>query len=326
VKISIIIPHYREAPAQIAPALSSIRAQLGVDFSDIECILVSDAGDTMPADFLARFEPLQIRQIRLDKNAGPGVARQAGIESARGDYVMFIDADDCLHSVGVLGAFAAEMDKDPYPDLITSSWLEEQRIDGRWAYIQHDIDNTWVFGKAYRRDFLHFAGVAFEPSLRVHEDSYFNGLVRAFLHHTAHIPVVTYVWRWSPGTITRRNDAAYTFDSFPEYIRAMSLCLAKLERRNADGLAEKAIDLILYIFFALHQPAWIAPERADILEESTFAVGQRLAPYAHFLAEASVDTLGRMYADGRARHFAGCVEGETLQAWMIRMFGEMTAL
>jgi len=100
--LSIIIPHYQEKERDLFPLLSSIAGQLGVDFSDIEVILANDGGGagTLNQDFLSLFD-CDIRQVELAENGGPGVARQAGLDAARGEYVMFCDADDALHNVGV---------------------------------------------------------------------------------------------------------------------------------------------------------------------------------------------------------------------------------
>ncbi|MCO6184477.1 glycosyltransferase [Leuconostoc fallax] len=42
--VSIIIPYYNENESQLAIALSSINNQIGVDFNDVEVILVGDGG------------------------------------------------------------------------------------------------------------------------------------------------------------------------------------------------------------------------------------------------------------------------------------------
>ncbi len=136
--LSIVVPRCKETEAEIFPLLSSIHNQAGIDFSDIEVLMANDGGDvpTLDKDFTELFN-FQIKQINLKENGGPGVARQAGLDAAQGEYVMFCDADDLLHSVGVLGAFMQEAEKS-VPDIITSSWLEELRNEnGGYRYITH---------------------------------------------------------------------------------------------------------------------------------------------------------------------------------------------
>ena len=44
-------------------------------------------------------EKYNIKQLKLDKNSGPGLARQYGINNSNGKYIVFMDADDYVESV-----------------------------------------------------------------------------------------------------------------------------------------------------------------------------------------------------------------------------------
>ena len=96
--LSVIIPRYKETEKELFPLLASVSTQAGIDFSDVEVIIASDGGGAGALDknFLGLFG-MEIRQVSLAENKGPGVARQAGLDAARGEYVMFCDADDILH-------------------------------------------------------------------------------------------------------------------------------------------------------------------------------------------------------------------------------------
>ncbi len=193
--LSIVVPRYKETEAEIFPLLSSIHNQAGIDFSDIEVIVSNDGGDVPPLDkdFRGLFN-FPIKQICLKENGGPGVARQAGLDTAKGEYVMFCDADDILHNVGVLGALMQEADKSA-PDIITSSWLEELRDEkGNYWYTTHERDSTWMHGKLFRRQFLQGNNIRFHDKLRVHEDSYFLCIASAVTERMIHLSVTTYVW------------------------------------------------------------------------------------------------------------------------------------
>ena len=123
--LSIIIPRYKETEKEIFPLLSSINGQVGMDFSDIEVIIATDGKENPELDqgFLELFEFPAI-QICLEENSGPGAARQAGLDHAEGEYVMFCDADDTIHNVGVLKALMQEAEMTA-ADMLSSSWLEE---------------------------------------------------------------------------------------------------------------------------------------------------------------------------------------------------------
>jgi len=92
--VSTIIPVYNR-PAMLAEAVDSVLAQT---WRPIEIIIVDDGStDATPAvaEVLRDRHPGSIRILR-QSNAGPGVARQRGLDSARGEFIQFLDSDDLL--------------------------------------------------------------------------------------------------------------------------------------------------------------------------------------------------------------------------------------
>jgi glycosyltransferase involved in cell wall biosynthesis len=78
-------------------ALESVLAQ---DFDDFELLLVddgsTDASSSIAKEFASR-EPTRIRYLEHPGHANRGMsaARNLGLKHARGEYIAFIDADDC---------------------------------------------------------------------------------------------------------------------------------------------------------------------------------------------------------------------------------------
>src|SRR5262245_34526643 len=92
--VSTIIPVYNR-PDLLVDAVHSVLAQT---YRPIEVIIVDDGStDSTPqiARDLADRHPQVIRWIR-QTNGGPGRARQTGLETARGEYVQYLDSDDLL--------------------------------------------------------------------------------------------------------------------------------------------------------------------------------------------------------------------------------------
>ena len=92
--VSTIIPVYNRG-AMLREAVASVLAQ---DWRPIEILIVDDgSGDDTPT-VMAELQAAHPGEIRLlhQANAGPGVARQAGLEQARGEFVQFLDSDDLL--------------------------------------------------------------------------------------------------------------------------------------------------------------------------------------------------------------------------------------
>lgn len=317
--LSVIVPRFQETERDIFPLLSSISGQVGVDFSDLEVIIANDGGGAGPLDvnFLGLFG-LDISQIDLPENGGPGVARQAGLDAARGDYVMFCDADDALHNVGVLGALLQEAEKS-VPDMLTSAWLEEVRDANGYRYITHDIENTWMHGKLFRRQFLTGNNIRFHDKLRVHEDSYFLAIAAAMAERNLHLPVTTYVWKYHPDSITRRDGAVYTYESIPTFIEACTMAYREIERRNPAQMEYKIVQFTLYNYFCFHQPGWQAPEHAGYLAAAEQAFTERITPFWGYWQNAAPEFIAQVYNEERAKSFVGGVEAETVAVWLNRL-------
>ncbi len=88
-KVSIIIPLYNKAP-YVRRALESISAQT---FTDFEVIVVDDGSTDEGAAIVGEYPDARFRLVH-QANAGPGAARNAGLENARGEFIAFLDADD----------------------------------------------------------------------------------------------------------------------------------------------------------------------------------------------------------------------------------------
>ncbi len=90
--ISIIIPTYNPSIEKYKRCLDSVLHQT---YKNIEVIIVDDGSDQSIKNFFKRINDNRVR-IYSQKNSGVSVARNVGIEEAKGDYVTFVDADDCI--------------------------------------------------------------------------------------------------------------------------------------------------------------------------------------------------------------------------------------
>lgn len=316
--LSIIIPHYKENEKEMFPLLSSIQNQVGVDLKhDVEVIISTDGGGTpVDLDFLSLFWNLNVKLVILDENKGPGVTRQHGLDHAIGQYVMFCDADDCLHNVGVLHALFNELDKLA-PDFLTSSWIEEIIQNETATYLLHEIDNTWMFGKVFRREFLVQNNIRFHDELRVHEDSYFLSIVSDLVEKKYHLPATTYVWRMNFNSITRINDGVYRYSQMPEFIRACMLASEQVEKLAPQKMQWKIVQFILYNYFSYHMPDWQEQDEFRCKAEEAFV--KYIKPYWHYWSNSDQGYINNVYNEERQRTFRGCIENETVWDWIKRL-------
>ena len=91
--VSVIIPMYN-TEAFIKDCLDSLVAQT---FTDFEVIIIND-GSTDNCTRIAASYASSDARFRLigQPNKGPSEARNTGLKIIRGDYVTFVDSDDCV--------------------------------------------------------------------------------------------------------------------------------------------------------------------------------------------------------------------------------------
>jgi len=86
---SVVIPVYNRAHV-LSRTLNSVLAQSCGDF---EIVVVDDGSNDDPKSVVETIADPRIRFLRQD-NRGGGAARNAGIDTARGRFVAFLDSDD----------------------------------------------------------------------------------------------------------------------------------------------------------------------------------------------------------------------------------------
>ena len=84
--ISIVIPYYNR-PAKLQRCITSVLSQT---YQDFEILIVDDcSNEPLILDMDSR-----VKVFRNDKNLGPGLSRNVGLDHAKGDFVAFLDSDD----------------------------------------------------------------------------------------------------------------------------------------------------------------------------------------------------------------------------------------
>ena len=90
--VSIITPAYN-CVSTIEETYKSILSQT---FSDWEWIIVEDHSKDDSYNFIKKIikDDTRVTLLQTEKNSGAAIARNAGIEKARGRFIAFLDADD----------------------------------------------------------------------------------------------------------------------------------------------------------------------------------------------------------------------------------------
>lgn len=202
---SIIVPVYNAA--HLLPA--KIEMLLQQSFDDFEVIIIDDGSkdDTalVCAEYEGRDERLRIYRIQ---NSGSGVARNVGIEKARGKYLVFLDVDDEMTSNALenISKYCYEDRTDLIVfghEVVNTEGQKSRRI----TYTEHEFEGEYVrtnlekffdrnqeyyiygvpWNKVYRTDIVKQYSICF-PELRRHQDQVF---VLTYLSHVNNISFVS---------------------------------------------------------------------------------------------------------------------------------------
>lgn len=123
-KVSVIIPLFN-ARQYVRGAIDSVLSQT---YRNIEIIVVDDGSTDNPEIVLEKYSD-RIKFIRLEENKGPSIARNIGIRTSTGEYLVFLDADDYVSTEKI------EMEIEVLEKHPETGWVYESSLtfdeDGR---------------------------------------------------------------------------------------------------------------------------------------------------------------------------------------------------
>ena len=211
--LDIVITHYKEAFKVGEKLLQIIGLQRCINFDQIRVVIVHDGSSAFPEENFSDL-PYKVEQITIP-HGGVSAARNAGIDHAVAEWVMFCDFDDSFASIFSLREIMSILPTDNY-DMLWSRILAEDYVDGKQLLYFVPDKQRFVFchGKVYRTAFLRESGRRFREELVFNEDSCFNAEIIAHTPHqrigeiTSRMPIYTWVRRQNSVTNSGREDEA----------------------------------------------------------------------------------------------------------------------
>ncbi len=153
-KVSIIIPVYNSSRF-LRDCLDSALYQ---SLQEIEVICINDGSTDSSLEILHEYEQRDSRIVVIDKpNSGYGNTMNRGIEAATGEYIAFLESDDCIEEdayrrlASVADEFELDIVKGDYfelRDFGVDRKLEYKRLandESRYNRVVRPLDEPWTF-------------------------------------------------------------------------------------------------------------------------------------------------------------------------------------
>ena len=260
-RLQILIPQYNETDEIIKPLLDSITLQQNVPFDEIGVIICNDGTAVHLSPSLLSSYPFEV-QYHLEPHRGVSATRNACLDYATADYVMFCDADDLFYNACGLWIIFREMETGF--DSLVSVFVEETRMPNPMkpdeklvTYINRERDSTFVHGKVHRRQYLLDQRIRWNPALTIHEDSYFNILCQNLSPNVKYCSTPFYLWRWRDESVCR-HDPKYILKTYWNMLDSNDALVDEFLRRSMlDKAAFYTAFMIFDAYYTMNKPEWV---------------------------------------------------------------------
>ena len=267
IKLSYIIPAYNAA-SYITRCLDSIY-RISLLPEEYEVIVVDDCSrdDTVRVieDYFAKVnsEELIVNSnftlLRQPENLRQGAARNRGVFEAKGEYIVFCDADDYMLEDGILNALAAV--EKSHVDVCYFE-MEYQDYHGAWHIVEmpYETHNTIMPSKKYLNDYytceyngpvrclyraewLRGIGLRFVEGVRW-EDCDWTVKVYAQANEIQFVDGIGYRYVWNNASTSKQQDAQAMAEQLKAGVRLTTF--AREVEQSLPGLAQTLLEEAKY--------------------------------------------------------------------------------
>ncbi|MBR2801049.1 MAG: glycosyltransferase [Erysipelotrichaceae bacterium] len=229
--ISVILPIYCTKAEYLHQSIGSLQKQT---VTDLEILLVDDGSPAYVGEICREYakQDARIRYLPI-AHQGVSVARNTGLEAAKGDYIAFVDPDDWVLPE-YLETLLEGIEKHNVPMSVVDSqiFLDGKMLENRFllgekrvlkgtekndllyqlfskklsAYYPPHIAFGVPWGKLFRRDWLESHHLRFIPGMVRMQDNIFVLYATENAEAIVYLPKELYVYRMEQGSASRRYD------------------------------------------------------------------------------------------------------------------------
>ena len=276
---SIIIPMYN-SQKHLKICVDSI---LNQTFKDFEIIIIDDMSTDNSVNIYREFygDNEKVMLLCQEKNQGPGMARNRGIETARGEYIFFVDSDDVIVPDALEKLYKATQIESEIDVIHMKGWYQTAQVDDKpldfrrifalWeenpkeGFLTDDIprrlSENWVTNKmvsfgwlyAYRRKFLEECGIEFPVENIYSEDHPFIIAGMCFAKKYFLLRDALTIYRVHEKSLMHNTNVSYCIRSMPVLVKSYIEILDRVPQlKGKDFLKEQCIIVSLDNILSKH--------------------------------------------------------------------------
>ena len=187
-KLSVVRPTYNTPLPILREAIESILCQT---FSDFELILVNDGSRDSSGAICDEYDDRDERVVVIhQENSGVSVARNHGMEVAKGKYISFVDSDDWVEVDYLMSFICAKISIDS-TQLIGLAIMHSD-IHGKTIIEDGFSSLVYCVAKFYSKNIIQSNCLIFPPGQKIGEDTIFIASYLNYVKKYTVIPNIGY--------------------------------------------------------------------------------------------------------------------------------------
>lgn len=225
IKVSVIIPVYN-SKQYLKQCLDSVVNQT---LKDIEIIIVNDGSTDNSIEIIQDYSN-NCKNIKVinKQNEGCYKARNVGLETAKGEYIAFLDSDDYIEFNMYEKLYSKAKETDA--DIVSSNYsiLENNKIkivdfsssiellkktNNKLIDAENILLDAIIWSRIFKRQMIVDKGIHFHSDIHAADDAFFHVVTMLNANKIVYIPDILYTYRISRnGSITTNLHNEFNFD------------------------------------------------------------------------------------------------------------------
>ena len=275
VLVSVVIPCYNCA-LLIDETLNSLVNQT---YKNFEVICINDGSKDNTAQILETWKSKSILNMKVihQENAGVSCTRNLGISIATGEYILFLDADDCYHcefidclvkgiesgKTDVSYCLLSRNQEDVFNSKIPKeNWYVRQDQSELMNNLLYRMAEIGFYCYLYKTDTLRDHNILFDEKTHHFEDREFNWKYLCHCKSGVLINTTLYWYRVNPNSVTQNKTVRWDTEGLDAVFRVENYLL----EHNCDFYPELKSYLFARVIWGKAR-RYAAGRRLDLLKK-----------------------------------------------------------